>query len=71
MLLMHTWGEGWEGIGIGIGFEHIECKYACYGVNGYNYFDVMGKGDFHSSLEAISEFNSKRHWTYKQGIEIY
>ncbi|KAL3534994.1 hypothetical protein ACH5RR_003455 [Cinchona calisaya] len=34
-------------------------------------FDVMGKGDFHSSSEAFLEFKSKRHWTYNQLIDIY
>lgn len=34
-------------------------------------FDVMGKGDFHSSSEAFLEFKDKRVWTYKQLIKIY
>ncbi|GJV70923.1 hypothetical protein Tco_1490918, partial [Tanacetum coccineum] len=31
-------------------------------------FDVLGKGDFHSSSEALSEFKRKKKWTYMELI---
>ncbi|KAI7746653.1 hypothetical protein M8C21_030233 [Ambrosia artemisiifolia] len=34
-------------------------------------FEVLGKGDFHSSSEALLEFNMKKTWTYKELIAIY
>uniref|UniRef100_A0A5B6YYY9 Pentatricopeptide repeat-containing protein n=1 Tax=Davidia involucrata TaxID=16924 RepID=A0A5B6YYY9_DAVIN len=33
-------------------------------------FEVLGKGDFHSSSEALMEFKGK-NWTYKKLIAIY
>ncbi|KAD2197634.1 hypothetical protein E3N88_41662 [Mikania micrantha] len=34
-------------------------------------FEVFGKGDFHSSSEALLEFNTQKTWTYKNLIAIY
>ncbi|KAM0026079.1 putative tetratricopeptide-like helical domain superfamily [Helianthus debilis subsp. tardiflorus] len=34
-------------------------------------FEVLGKGDFHSSSEALLEFNMRKTWTYKELIAIY
>lgn len=34
-------------------------------------FDVLGKGDFHSSSEALLDFNTKKRWTYMELIVIY
>ncbi|XP_076954285.1 pentatricopeptide repeat-containing protein At3g42630-like [Bidens hawaiensis] len=34
-------------------------------------FEVLGKGDFHSSSEALLEFNMQKTWTYKDLIAIY
>ncbi|KAI3786960.1 hypothetical protein L1987_41070 [Smallanthus sonchifolius] len=34
-------------------------------------FDVLGKGDFHSSSEALMEFNMQKAWSYKKLIAIY
>ncbi|KAK1434816.1 hypothetical protein QVD17_00570 [Tagetes erecta] len=34
-------------------------------------FEVLGKGDFQSSSEALLEFNMHKTWTYKKLIAIY
>ncbi|XP_042055413.1 pentatricopeptide repeat-containing protein At3g42630-like isoform X1 [Salvia splendens] len=34
-------------------------------------FEVMGKGDFHLSSDAVMEYRNKKHWTYKMLISIY
>lgn len=34
-------------------------------------FEVLGKGDFHSSSEVLLEFNRHKHWTYKGLIKTY
>ncbi|GFP79418.1 pentatricopeptide repeat-containing protein at3g42630 [Phtheirospermum japonicum] len=34
-------------------------------------FEVMGKGDFHSSSEIVLEYVKRRDWTYKMLISIY
>lgn len=34
-------------------------------------FEVLGKGDFHSSSEALLEFNMQKTWNYKKLIAIY
>ncbi|XP_074308591.1 pentatricopeptide repeat-containing protein At3g42630 [Silene latifolia] len=34
-------------------------------------FEVMGKGEFHSSSEAFMEFNKHKDWTYRKLIGIY
>lgn len=34
-------------------------------------FEVLGKGDFHSSSEALMEFRRQKTWTYKELIAIY
>lgn len=34
-------------------------------------FEVMGKGDFHLSSDAVIEYAKKKDWTYKMLISIY
>ncbi|EEF50485.1 pentatricopeptide repeat-containing protein At3g42630 [Ricinus communis] len=34
-------------------------------------FEVLGKGDFHSSAEAFLEFKRQRKWTYRELVSIY
>ncbi|XP_012083449.1 pentatricopeptide repeat-containing protein At3g42630 isoform X2 [Jatropha curcas] len=34
-------------------------------------FEVLGKGDFHSSAEAFLEFKRKKKWTYKELVSLY
>ncbi|KAI3977872.1 hypothetical protein MKX01_036712 [Papaver californicum] len=34
-------------------------------------FEVFGKGDFHSSSEALLEFKWKEKWTYRKLVAIY
>lgn len=34
-------------------------------------FEVMGKGDFHSSSEVVMEYVKKKKWTYKMLTSIY
>ncbi|XP_057768363.1 pentatricopeptide repeat-containing protein At3g42630 isoform X2 [Salvia miltiorrhiza] len=34
-------------------------------------FEVMGKGDFHLSSDAVIEYTKKKDWTYKMLISIY
>ncbi|KAK9268693.1 hypothetical protein L1049_000453 [Liquidambar formosana] len=34
-------------------------------------FEVLGKGDFHSSSESLLEFTRQREWTYKELIATY
>ncbi|XWS73379.1 hypothetical protein CRYUN_Cryun02cG0123300 [Craigia yunnanensis] len=34
-------------------------------------FEALGKGDFHSSSEAIMEFKRRKKWTYSQLIAVY
>ncbi|XP_063936448.1 pentatricopeptide repeat-containing protein At3g42630 [Daucus carota subsp. sativus] len=34
-------------------------------------FEVLGKGDFHSSSEVLLEFNMDKYWTYKGLIKRY
>ncbi|KAI3694677.1 hypothetical protein L1987_77646 [Smallanthus sonchifolius] len=34
-------------------------------------FEVLGKGDFHSSSEALLGFNMQKTWSYKKLIAIY
>ncbi|XP_071725444.1 pentatricopeptide repeat-containing protein At3g42630 [Rutidosis leptorrhynchoides] len=34
-------------------------------------FEVMGKGDFHSSSDALMEFRGQKKWTYKELIAVY
>lgn len=34
-------------------------------------FEVLGKGDFHSSTEAFLEFKRWRKWTYRELIAVY
>ncbi|KAL6977906.1 hypothetical protein U1Q18_026689 [Sarracenia purpurea var. burkii] len=34
-------------------------------------FEVLGKGDFHSSSESFLEFTRWKHWTYKELIKTY
>ncbi|KAK9097676.1 hypothetical protein Syun_024721 [Stephania yunnanensis] len=34
-------------------------------------FDVLGKGDFHSSSEAFLECNRQQKWTYRKLISVY
>ncbi|GAB2299034.1 hypothetical protein Dimus_033108 [Dionaea muscipula] len=34
-------------------------------------FEVLGKGDFHSSSEAFMEFSRHKNWTYRKLIRIY
>ncbi|KAL1195392.1 Pentatricopeptide repeat-containing protein [Cardamine amara subsp. amara] len=34
-------------------------------------FQLMGKGDFHLSSEAILEFSPRKKWSYRKLIEVY
>lgn len=34
-------------------------------------FEVLGKGDFHLSSEAVLEFGQRRNWTYRKLIRVY
>ncbi|XP_024009736.1 pentatricopeptide repeat-containing protein At3g42630 isoform X2 [Eutrema salsugineum] len=34
-------------------------------------FEVMGKGDFHLSSEAVLEFGQRKNWTYRKLIGVY
>nr|XP_043621728.1 pentatricopeptide repeat-containing protein At3g42630 isoform X2 [Erigeron canadensis]XP_043621729.1 pentatricopeptide repeat-containing protein At3g42630 isoform X2 [Erigeron canadensis]XP_043621730.1 pentatricopeptide repeat-containing protein At3g42630 isoform X2 [Erigeron canadensis] len=34
-------------------------------------FEVMGKGDFHSSSEILMEFRTQKTWSYKKLITVY
>ncbi|PSR85226.1 Pentatricopeptide repeat-containing protein [Actinidia chinensis var. chinensis] len=34
-------------------------------------FEVLGKGDFHSSSESFLEFQRRKNWTYKELITTY
>ncbi|CAH2035847.1 unnamed protein product [Thlaspi arvense] len=34
-------------------------------------FEVLGKGDFHLSSEAVLEFGQRRNWTYRKLIGVY
>ncbi|KAK1366240.1 Pentatricopeptide repeat-containing protein [Heracleum sosnowskyi] len=34
-------------------------------------FEVLGKGDFHTSSEVLMEFNRHKYWTYKGLIKTY
>ncbi|KAG7569074.1 Pentatricopeptide repeat [Arabidopsis thaliana x Arabidopsis arenosa] len=34
-------------------------------------FEVLGKGDFHLSSEAVLEFNPLKNWTYRKLIGVY
>ncbi|CAL9247975.1 unnamed protein product, partial [Arabidopsis halleri] len=34
-------------------------------------FEVLGKGDFHLSSEAVLEFSPRKNWTYRKLIGVY